>query len=89
VECLADAASWRAAQILGPGYRNGAHATPAVPVATAPGRRGVGNSNCGLDYPNPTQPQSHPRDTRSTRPFHGASHGKPIARNTRSIESGS
>jgi RNA polymerase sigma-70 factor (ECF subfamily) len=50
---------------------------------------GVGNSNCGLDHPNPTQPQSHPRDTRSTRPFHGASHGKPSARNTRSIESGS
>ncbi|MGK0299247.1 MAG: hypothetical protein ACI89X_000108, partial [Planctomycetota bacterium] len=26
---------------------------------------GVGNSSCGSDHPNLTQPQSHPRDTRS------------------------
>ncbi|MGK0302977.1 MAG: hypothetical protein ACI89X_003864 [Planctomycetota bacterium] len=31
---------------------------------------GVGNSSCGSDHPNPTQPQSHPNDTRSTHPFH-------------------
>ncbi|MGK0154570.1 MAG: hypothetical protein ACI9SE_001523 [Neolewinella sp.] len=64
----------KTAQIGGRGGRGCRGRDRAVRRIRKVGRRqwkkGVGNSSCGSDHPKATQPQSHPRDTRSSSLFH-------------------